>query len=221
MLRVHHLDDSRSHRVLWLLEELGIDYELVLHKRGKDMRAPAALSEPHPLGKAPAVELDGRTYVESGAIVDTLIDRFGEGRFRPEGGEDLDRYRFYSHFAEGSLMPPLLVKLLMFKLETAPVPFFLKPVMKGIAGKINGAYTDGEIAKNFGFVNDELASREWLAGDFGGADIMMSFPLEAAGNRVDLSRYPNIRAYVDRFQSRPAYLTALEKGGAYVYGPKG
>lgn len=219
MIKVHHLNDSRSHRTLWLLEELGVDYEIVHHTRGPDMRAPSSLGTVHPLGKAPLVVLGGDTYAESGALVETLIDRFDDGRLRPSEGEDRARYRFYLHFAEGSFMPPLLVKLLMQKLTEAPVPFFVRPLLKGVAGKVDENYTDGEIRKNFGFVNDELASREWLAGEFSGADIMMSFPLEAARTRIDLNGYSHVRNYITRFQSRPAYLRALERGGSYRYGP--
>lgn len=219
MLRIHHLNNSRSHRILWLLEELEEPYEVVAYQRGRGMRAPASLKAVHPLGKAPVLEHGGRTLVESGPIVEYLIEQVGGGKLRPTSLEDLLRYRFYLHFAEGSMMPPLLVKLLTTRMRTARIPFFLKPVARGIADKIDNTFTDGEIASTFGFVNDELKGREWLAGDFSGADIMMSFPLEAAGARVDLSQYDRIRDYIDRFQARAAYRRAMEKGGTYAFGP--
>lgn len=219
MLRIHHLNDSRSHRILWLLEELEVPYELVSYKRGRDMRAPESLKAVHPLGKVPAIEHEGRTLVESGPIVEYLIEHLGGGRLRPTEGSALLRYRFYLHFAEGSMMPPLLVKLLTTQVRNASVPFFLKPVVKKIANTIDNTFTNGEIEASFGFVDDALKDREWLTGEFSGADIMMSFPLEAGASRVDLSRFARIQDYIKRFQSREAYLRALEKGGSYVYGP--
>ncbi|MFT5354724.1 MAG: glutathione S-transferase [Polyangiales bacterium] len=216
---IHHLNNSRSQRILWLLEELEVPYELKRYERdAKTMRAPDSLTKIHPLGKSPVLEHGGRTFAETGAIVEYILDELADGALRPEAGtEAFYRYRFFLHYAEGSLMTPLLVKLIMGQLRDAPVPFFLKPIMKGVASKVDSTFTDPELKKNMTFLNEELKGREWFAGELSGADIMLSFPLEAAGGRVDLSRYPNIQAFVKRVQARPAYARGLERGGPYDY----
>lgn len=216
---LHHLNNSRSQRILWLLEELEIPYEVKRYERDlKTMRAPDSLTAIHPLGKSPVLEHDGRTFAETGAIVEYILDTLANGALRPEvGSDDFYRYRFFLHYAEGSLMTPLLVKLIMGQVRDAPVPFFLKPIMKGVASKVDGSFTDPEITKHMKFLNDELKGREWFAGELSGADIMLSFPLEAAGARVDIGRYPNVKAFVERVHARPAYARALERGGPYDY----
>jgi glutathione S-transferase len=210
---VHHLDNSRSQRVLWLLEELELPYTLEQWKRGADMRAPAGLREIHPLGFAPIVTVDDTVLVESGAILESLLDRFGEGRLRPAGGPQLDAFRFWLHYAEGSLMPPLLVKLITGRLRTA-APFFLKPLTSTIANTIDGNYTDPQIARHMDWIESHLAEREWLLDDFSAADVQMGFPLEAALSRGGTK--PNIQAWVERCRARPAYIRALEKGGPFT-----
>lgn len=219
-LTVHHLDNSRSQRVLWLLEELEVPYDLELYKRDPvTMRAPASLRKIHPLGKSPVVTLeDGTVLAESGAILETLVDRYGNGRMRPAPGTDDERrYRFFMHYAEGSLMPPLLVRFILDRLRKAPLPFFLRPITKGIAGKIDATFTEPEIARHVAFLEGELEGRQWLAGDEPtAADVQMSFPLEALlGRAAGVSAHPRISALVDRIHARPAYQRALERGGPY------
>lgn len=218
-LTVHHLENSRSQRILWLLEELELPYELKRYERNKKtMRAPPELREIHPLGKSPLITLeDGTVLAESGAIIETLVERHG-GRLRPEvGSEAHARYLFWLHYAEGSLMPPLLVRIIVDRLRKAPLPFFVRPVAKGIAGKIDETFTDPEIARHVALIEGELKDRTWLVSDeLTAADIQMSFPLEALLVREGAgSSLPRIHALVERMQARPAYQRALERGGPY------
>ncbi len=216
---VHHLENSRSQRVLWLLEELEVPYELVRYERNPEtMRAPPELCKIHPLGKSPLVTIGDTVLAESGAIVEHLVEAYGQGQLRPEPDtEDHRRYRFWLHYAEGSLMPPLLVRLIFNKLATSPVPFFLKPVVKTIVRKVDTAFTSPEIAKHAEFIDNELTGREWFAGDqFSAADVQMSFPLEAMMARQSPgARTPKISAFLERIHARPAYRRALERGGPY------
>jgi glutathione S-transferase len=202
MIVVHHLNESRSQRVLWLLEELGAPYEIRHYARDTTTRlAPPELKAAHPLGKSPVIEDEGNTLIESGAIVDYLIRRYGAGRLRPaEASAQFEPYQQWLHYAEGSAMLPLLLKLYVSRLGDAGLP--LKPRI------------DSELANHLGFVNSSLQGREWLVGDaLSGADVQMSFVGEAArGLRAD---YPNMDAWVRRFQQRPAYRRALERGGPY------
>ncbi len=219
-LTVHHLDNSRSQRILWLLEELGVDYDIEFYKRDeKTMRAPPELGRIHPLGRAPIVTIgDDIVLVESGAVIDELLDRYGKGRLRPEPGtEAYRRYRFWLHYAEGSLMPPLLVKLVVSRIRSAPVPFIVKPVAKGIASKVDEGFTDPEIKRHLTFIDSELGKHRWLAGDeLTGADMQMSFPLEGAAARTDMgTKYPNIARYIEAIHARPAYQRGLERGGPF------
>ncbi|MFA5967945.1 MAG: glutathione S-transferase [Sphingomonas sp.] len=205
---VHHLENSRSQRVLWLLEELGLPYDIRRYERDpKTMLAPPELRKVHPLGKSPVIQDrdEGRVIAETGAIVEYLVEKAG-GRFGP--GADRDavlRYRHFLHYAEGSLMPPLLVMLVAGR-----IPIFGKAVSKRI-GAMFKVHLD--------FVEAELASRAWFAGDeISAADIMMSFPLEAARSRAGLAQsHPMTVAWLDRIHARPAYQTALAKGGPYAY----
>lgn len=212
---VHHLKRSRSHRVLWMLEELETPYTLESYDRNpKTQRAPDALRRIHPLGRAPVVELDGTVLAESGAILDTLAERFGPALAPRGDSEEARLYRFFLHYAEGSLMPPLLVRLLTTRIRSAPVPFFIKPIAKGIAAKVDDAYTDPEIANHLSFVNGELGARDFVAGErLTAADVQMSYPLEAAESRAGFSEFPHIASYLDRLRARPAYQRALDKGG--------
>lgn len=158
---LHHLEHSRSHRILWLLEELQLEYTLKTYKRDADMRAPATLREVHPLGKSPVVEIDDVVFAESGAIVEEIVDRAGS--LRPEAGTDaFRRYRFFMHYAEGSLMPPMLVGLITGMLKGNKVPWIVRPIAKAISKQIDGSYTDGEIARHTAFLEGELAEREYL-----------------------------------------------------------
>ena len=220
MITVHHLENSRSQRVLWLLEELGLRYKVQRYARNpKTMLAPPELAQVHPLGKSPVIT-DGRTTVaESGAIVEYLIDRHGQGRLRPaQGTPEQLRYTYWLHFAEGSLMPPLLLKLVFDKLREAPVPFFVKPVVRGIADKVTSAFIGPNLKRLLSFMEVELADRPWFAGDaFSAADIQMSYPLEAAAERagLDARLHPRLTDWLSRIHARPAYIKALEVGGPY------
>jgi glutathione S-transferase len=220
MLTVHHLNNSRSQRVLWLLEELGVPYEIVRYQRQPDMRAPAELRAIHPLGKSPVITDNGNTIAESGAIVEYLVDSYGEGRLipPPKTPERL-RYTYWLHYAEGSAMPPLLLKLVFDKIETSPMPFFVKPIAKGISAKVKKAFIDPQIKTHFDFMEAELGKSPWFAGqDITAADVQMSFPVEASAARgvVGAGR-PKLLEFVNRIHERPAYKRALERGGPYDY----
>ena len=221
MITVHHLNNSRSQRVLWLLEELALPYEVVRYERNpQTMLAPPELRAVHPLGKSPVVTTeDGLTLAESGAIVETVIERFGEGRLAPAAGTpEALRYRYWLHYAEGSAMPPLLLKLIFDKIENGKMPFFMKPIAKSIAARAKAGFITPNIKAHLDFMEGELGKSRWFAGEnFTGADIQMSFPVEAAKARggLDATR-PKLMAYLDRIHARPAYKRALERGGPYA-----
>ncbi len=220
MIVVHHLNNSRSQRVLWLLEELGVDYEVRRYQRDpKTMLAPAALRAVHPLGKSPVIEDAGQTLAESGAIVEYLAERYGEGRLVPAAGTpERLRYRYWMHFAEGTAQPPLLLKLLFDRVETGPMPFFVRPVARGIAQRVKGTYIQPNIDRNLDFMESELAERDWFAGtQFSAADVQMSFPLEAAVVRGGLdAKRPRLMDFLARIHARPAYRRAIDRGGEYA-----
>ena len=219
-LTVHHLNNSRSQRVLWLFEELGLPYEITRYERDpQTMLAPPELRKVHPLGKSPVVTTDdGLVLAESGAIIETVIERFGQGRLAPAAGTpEALRYRYWMHFAEGSAMSPLLLKLVFDKIEKSKMPFFAKPIAKAIAGKAKSSFVMPNINAQLDFLEAELGKSRWFAGEeFSGADIQMSFPIEAAHARggLDKSR-PKLMAYLERIHARPAYKKALERGGPY------
>jgi glutathione S-transferase len=227
MLVVHHLNDSRSQRILWALEELAVPYEIVRYDRDKKtMLAPASLQKVHPLGKSPVVVDEGHTIAESGAILEYLIDRYGGKNGAPELAPAADafdermKYRFWLHYAEGSLMPMLLLRLITNQIQTAKVPFFIKPVTKQIAGKLEAGFVAPNLARHLDFIEKELAGKTWLVGEaLSGADIQMSFPLEAGRARggITAATHPNIWALVERIHARPAFERALERGGPYSY----
>jgi glutathione S-transferase len=219
MIIVHHLNNSRSQRILWLLEELGLDYEIKKYQRdAKTMLAPPELRAIHPLGKSPVIT-DGDTMVaESGAIIEYLVERYGKGRFIPPAGtpEKL-LYTYFLHYAEGSAMTPLLMKLVFDRVETSPMPFFAKPVAKAIAQKVKSTYILPQIAQHLAYMEAELGKRAWFAGaEFTAADIQVTFVLEAAAARGGLgSNYPKLAAFLKRVHARPAYQRGLERGGQY------
>jgi len=221
MITVHHLNNSRSQRVLWLLEELGLPYEIKKYERdAKTMLAPPALMKVHPLGKSPVITDDGVTVAESGAIVEYLVERHGNGRLAPPIGT-LQRlqWRYWLHFAEGSAMAPLLLKLIFDKVAESPMPFFVKPIARGISAKVQAMMVTPNLKRQLDFMEGELGKSEWFAGDeFSAADIQMSFPLEAAAQRagLDASR-PKLMAFLTRIHARPAYQRALERGGPYSF----
>ncbi len=222
MLTVHHLNNSRSQRVLWLLEELGVEYEVKRYERDpKTMLAPASLRAVHPLGKSPVVTDGDRTLAESGAIVEDLIDRYGNGRLIPAAGTpERLRYTYWLHYAEGSAMPPLLLKLVFDRIETAPTPFFVRPILRAIAGKVKSSFIGPQLETHLAYQESELGKSTWFAGEeLTGADIQMSFPLEAAASRAGLTAAsrPKLFAFLERIHSRPAFRRALERGGPYSF----
>jgi len=221
MITVYHLNNSRSQRVLWLLEELGLPYEIKHYQRNPEtMLAPDSLRQVHPLGKSPVITEGDVTVAESGAIIEYLVERHGNGRFVPPAGTpERLRYRYWLHFAEGSAMPPLLLKLVFMKIASAEMPFFIKPIARGISNRVLGTLVDPNLTRQLDFMEAELGKSEWFAGnDFSAADIQMSFPLEAAAQRagLDASR-PRLMAYLKRIHARPAYARALERGGPYSF----
>ena len=223
MITVHHLERSRSHRVLWLLEELGLPYELVRYQRdAKTMLAPPALQAIHPLGKSPVVTDDGVVLAESAAILEYLVERHGGGKLAPAPGTPAHvRYRYFMHYAEGSLMPPLLVKLIARKIATAKMPFFAKPIAKKIAGTIESGFADPNVNRHVAFLEGELAGRTWFVGDeLTAADIQMSYPLEAVAHRAGgTSKTPHIARVLAAMRARPAYARAIGRGGPIMLDP--
>jgi glutathione S-transferase len=217
MITVHHLENSRSQRVLWMLEELGLDYEVRLYKREPTMQAPASLRAVHPLGKSPVITDGDRTLAESGAILEYLAETYGGGRLAPPvGSPERLRYTYFLHYAEGSLMPLLFMKLVFTRLPER-VPWAMRPVARLISAGADKTLLGPQISSHFAFLEGELAEREWFAGTaFSAADIQMSFPLEAAEARTGLPRLPRLKSFVQRIHDRPAYKRALEKGGPYT-----
>ena len=219
VITVHHLNQSRSQRVLWLLEELELPYEVVKYERDpKTLLAPKSLEAIHPLGKSPVITDGELTLAESGAILEYLVETYGQGRLAPAAGTPAHRdYRFFLHYAEGSLMPYLLLKLVCRRVETAPLPFFVKPIAKKIAGKVNGDFVDPNLRRHLAFLGAHLEKHTWFAGDeLSAADIQMIFAVEGAVARAaDLEPSPKLREFVKRCHARPAFQRALEKGGPY------
>ncbi len=223
MITVHHLNNSRSQRILWMLEELGIEYQVKHYQRdAKTQLAPKSLFKVHPLGKSPVITDDsGKTEItvaESGAIIEYLASKYGKGMVPRKGTESQRQYTYWLHFSEGSLMPQLLLKLIFDKVKTAPMPFFIKPIAKGIANKVLNDYVLPNVENNMKFIEMHLGQTEWFAGNkMTGADIQMSFPLEAALSRIDAKMLPNIKKYVDKIHALDTYKKSLEIGGPYDY----
>ena len=221
MIIVHHLNNSRSQRVLWLLQELELPYEVRRYERDpQTMLAPPALKAVHPLGKSPVLTEGDLTVAESGAIVEYLVERHGAGRLvPPPDTPERMRYRYWLHFAEGSAMPPLLLKLIFDRIESGPMPFFIRPIARSIAGRVKALMVLPNLKRQLDFMEAELGKSEWFAGDaFTAADVQMSFPLEAAAQRggLDATR-PRLWAFLQRIHARPAYRRALERGGPYSF----
>jgi glutathione S-transferase len=218
MITVHHLNNSRSQRVLWLLEELALPYEIKFYERDpKTMLAPPELKKIHPLGKSPVITDGDLVIAESGAIIDYLIRCYGEGKLRPKAGtqEDL-KYSYWLHYAEGTLMPPLLLSLIFSEIPKQPMPFFVKPIARQIADAVKKTFIFPQLKLNLDFVESELSKSDWFAGnEISGADIMMSFPLEAAGSRGGKEARPAIEKFLSKIHARPAYQEALRKGGVF------
>jgi len=202
---VHHLNDSRSQRILWLLEELGLPYEIKHYKRMETRLAPPELKAIHPVGKSPVITDNGKTVFESGAIVDYLIRRHAGGKLQPDPATPAyDDYQMWMHYAEGSAMLPLMLNLYVSRL--------------GDGGKPLHARIESEIANHLGYLDGHLKGRDYLLGkDFTGADVQMSFIGEIAETYGKRAAFPNLDAWVKRLHARPAYKKALEKGGPYRF----
>jgi len=217
MIVVHHLNASRSQRVIWLLEELGVPYEVKRYERDpKTMLAPPALKAIHPLGKSPVITDGDKTIAETGTIVEYLIGTYGAGRLIPAPGTpELLRYNYWMHYAEGSAMPPLVMKLVFGKIPDSPqLPFFIRPIARLITKGVTESYIDPQIKNHIALWDSELAKSKFFAGaDLTGADIMMSFPIEAAASRGTLT--PRLTEYLQTIHARPAYQAALKTGGPY------
>ena len=218
MIIVHHLNDSRSQRVLWLLEELGVEYEVKRYERNAQRLAPPQLLAVHPLGKSPVITDGDKTLAETGAIIDSLVETSGQGRLIPPAGSaERLRYTYWLHYAEGSAMTPLLLKL-VFTALPARAPGLLRGLVKTIAAKAQTGFVDPQLKSHVDYWDAELGKSAWFAGpDFTAADIMMSFPLEAGAARAGAASRPTVKAFLDRIHARPAYRRALERGGSYDY----
>ncbi|WP_422509882.1 glutathione S-transferase family protein [Stenotrophomonas sp. GZD-301] len=226
MIKVHHLDHSRSLRVLWMLEELGLPYQVVTYRRDpKTWLAPQALRDVHPLGKSPVLQDDALVLAESGAILEYLADRYDSARqlspeLLPAQAPERVRYRYWMHYAEGSAMPPLLLSLVFARVRKAPMPFFARPIARGIADKVMKSFVGPQLALHLDWMERELGNAPWFAGErFTAADIQMSFPIQAAASRAgSMEAYPKLRSFLQRIEQRPAYQRAVERGGALDLG---
>lgn len=220
MLTLHHLENSRSQRILWLLEELAVEYRIQSYKRDPlTSLAPPELQAVHPLGKSPVITDGSTTVAESGAIIEYLVGRYDDGRLRPaEGTPERLAWTYWLHYAEGSFMPLMIVSLIMSRIESAPMPFFAKPIAKGITGKVRSNYLEPNVKRNLAFMEATLSKSTWFCGDsMTAADIQMSFAVEAAEVRTDLkSQYPKLQGYLQRIRALPAYQRALRIGGPYT-----
>jgi glutathione S-transferase len=219
MITVHHLENSRSQRIIWLLEELGIDYDI--RRYGRDSKtglAPPELLDVHPLGKAPVITDGDRTIAESGAIIEYLMYEYDDGRLRPqEGTDERLAYNYWLHYAEGTFAPLMILSLVLARIDEAPMPFFIRPVAKGITQKVRDAYLDANVTRNLEFMEATLRDSRWFCGNvFTAADVQMSFALEAAEVRTSLADdYPHLAGFLETIRARPAYRRALDKGGHY------
>jgi glutathione S-transferase len=221
MITLHHLNNSRSQRILWLLEEIGVEFEIKHYQRdSKTQLAPDALKKIHPLGKSPLLSDNGKIIAESAVIIDYLINKHAtQMKISDPNSDDGIQYSYWMHFAEGSLMPPLLLRLVCEKVKASPMPFFIKPIAKGISEKVLRSFVTPNIKANINYIEKYLENKQWFVGEeLTGADFQMSFPLEACVARgIVTKKYPNIVAYVKRFQHRPSYQRALLKAGDYAY----
>jgi glutathione S-transferase len=219
VITVHHLNNSRSQRILWLLEELGVPYEIRRYQRDpKTSLAPPELLRVHPLGKSPVVTDGDFTLAESGAIIEYLVDKYSDGALLPPARtRERVRYTYWLHFAEGTAMPPLVMKLVFKRIVVAPMPFFARPIARGIAQNVQRGFIDPNLERITAYIEAELGRGEWFAGDaFSAADIQMSFPVEAAVARAAGAEKPHMKRFLERIHARPAYQRALEKGGEFA-----
>lgn len=218
MIIVHHLNNSRSQRVLWLLEELGVPYEIKKYQRdAKTMLAPPELKAIHPLGKSPVITDGANTVAESGAILEYLVENYGKGQLAPKvGTPERLRYNYWMHYAEGTLMPLMVMGLLFSRIERAPL--LVRPIAKAISREFKKAYLTPNTQNNLAYLESELGKSTWFAGEeLTAADVQMSFALEAATARGGLDeKFPKLTAFVARIRARPAYQRALQKGGPFT-----
>ena len=221
MITVHHLNNSRSQRVLWLLEELGVAYEVRRYQRDpKTLLAPPTLLAVHPLGKSPVITDGAVTVAESGAIIEYLVDTYGGGRLKPPAGSpERLRYTYWLHYAEGSAMPPLLLKLVFDRVANGPAPWPISSIARRIAATVHNSFIGPQLKRHLDYMEAELTRHAWFAGEqFTAADVQMSFPVEAAASRAGLNASrPRLMAFLDRIHTRPAYKRALERGGPYAF----
>jgi glutathione S-transferase len=205
--------------VLWFLEELGVPYEITTYDRDpKTLLAPESLQRVHPLGKSPVITDDGKTIAESGAILEYLVEKYGNGRFvPPKDTQAFMDYRYFMHYAEGSLAPFLVLKLVFKRIETGPIPFFAKPIARAISKKVNAQFIDPNLKRHVEFLNDRLSKHTWFAGDeFTAADVQMSFPAEAAVARAQgVADVSKLEDFVKRFKARPGFQKAIDRAGPY------
>ena len=228
MITVHHLETSRSQRILWLLEELGVPYALKVYQRDKATRlAPPELRKIHPLGKSPVITDGKEVIAESGAIIEYLVETFGAqaggdlAHLQPAPGTpDYRQCRFWMHYAEGSLMNWLVMKLVFMTIPAQPMPFFVKPIAKALCGKVQEKLIDPNVNTALAFMEQHLGTHRWFAGEqLTMADFQMSFAVEALMSRAnDASRCPHLQAYLERMHARPAYQRGIAKGGPVVIG---
>lgn len=212
MIKLHHLEYSRSFRILWALEELGLDYELINYQRGKDLAAPASLKKIHPLGKAPIIEVDGQVIAESGVILDYLQSHFDKNnQFKPASAENLNQYHYWMHFAEGSLMPYLVFTLVMQQLGKKPIPPIIRSFTGAIGQQVFKQFMRPRLKEQVLFIEQHLANNQYFAGDFSFADVQMVFPLLGLQEIPHMPAMPNIQAYLQRVMARPAYKQAQQK----------
>ncbi len=222
MITVHHLENSRSQRIVWLLEELGLPYQLKCYRRDPaTLLAPPELRAIHPLGKSPVITDGDLTLAESGAIIEYLADRYGAGKLIPaHGTPERLRCNYWLHYAEGSAMPPLLLALVFHRVAIAPAPFFVRPVARMIAAKVQRILIGPQLKLHMDYLEDQLGEHEWFLGEqFSVADIQLSFPLEGLAARGGLDeRRPRLHAFLQRIHARPAWQRALQSGGPFALG---
>ncbi len=218
MLVVHHLNNSRSQRLLWLLEELGLAYEIEKYERDPaTMLAPDALKKIHPLGKSPVLEDGANRVAESGAILEYILDAYADGRLRPRAGTpERLTYTYWTHYAEGSAMPILLMRLIFSRIAAQKGPPVVQSIVRTVGKRALSSFVDPQLTRHVDYWEAHLGENAWFAGDeFSGADIMMSFPVEGAAKRFGVTDRPKLNAWLETIHARPAYQTALERGGQY------
>lgn len=218
MITVHHLKQSRSHRILWLLEELQIPYHLKTYERdSKAKTAPTELLKIHPLGKSPVITDGEKVVAESGAILEYILENYGKGKLKPidKAEDDYLKYQYFMHYTEGTLMPQLVLSLIFNMIPKQPMPFFVKPIMKEISRNIHKMYINPQIHLNLNFLENSLADKKWFAGnDFSVADIQLGFAIYSAQSLLkDQFTYPKLKQFLVEIQKRPSYQLALKKGG--------